>query len=521
MPRTLTIPSRKGSVHITRFLAARLDITVAGWYQPKMIQEALKKHAHDEPPLLQPAAAVHLLGICGTGMASLAGMFHERGFRVSGSDQAMYPPMSDFLADMGIKVSEGYRPGNLYPLPDLAVVGNVIRRANPEAVELEKSGVPYVSMPEALNRYFIADKTRIVVGGTHGKTTLSSMIAWILYAEGRDPGFMIGGLPGNFRKNHRLGQGRFFVLEGDEYDTAYFDKRPKFLHYDPHIAVVTSCEFDHADIYENLDQIVKQFRAFMGLVPQDGCIVACGDDQRVREMIEDCRAPVQVYGFNGPVHWSAAEVTHSPNGIRATILNHDRRVAVGTLPLFGAHNLLNAVAAIAVAEHVGISPQRAMEALRAFQGVKRRQEILGEEHGMLVIDDFAHHPTAVEVTLAGVRSRFPDRRLVAVFEPRTNTSRRSFFQQHYASALMAADLVAVRSPRDVDKLPEWDRFDSERLAENLRSIGRKASAFADTEALLDFLSREVRTGDVVLVMSNGSFDKVGSRLLEILRERGT
>jgi UDP-N-acetylmuramate: L-alanyl-gamma-D-glutamyl-meso-diaminopimelate ligase len=486
-----------------------------------MMHKALKMENHSVTPLPETASAVHLLGICGTGMASLAGMFHERGFRVTGSDQAMYPPMSDFLAEMGIKVSEGYRAANLMPRPDLVVVGNVIRKTNPEAIELEKSGVPYVSMPEALNRFFINDKTRIVVGGTHGKTTLSSMIAWILFAEGKDPGFMIGGLPRNFRKNHRLGKGPFFVVEGDEYDTAYFDKRPKFLHYCPDIAVVTSCEFDHADIYENLEQIVKQFRAFTALVPPDGCIVACGDDPRVRKMIDGGRVPVQVYGFNGHADWSVEEMAHHAQGISATVMHRARRVARGTLPLIGSHNLLNAVAAIAVAERVGIEPQRAMDALAAFQGVKRRQEMLGEEQGILVIDDFAHHPTAVQVTVDGVRLRFPDRRLVAVFEPRTNTSRRSLFQKDYVSVLSGADAVVVRSPRDVDKLPEWDRFDSQRLVEDLRGRGTRAHAFSDTDAILEFLALEVRAGDVVLIMSNGSFDNLGSRLMASLEERAT
>ena len=504
-----------------RVTAPFLDITVLGWYQPTMMHEALKKDEHSEPPLPETAAAVHLLGICGTGMASLAGMFHERGYRVSGSDQAMYPPMSDFLAEMGISVREGYRATNLTPRPDLVVVGNVIRRTNPEAIEVEKAGVPYVSMPEALNRYFIGDKTRIVVGGTHGKTTLSSMIAWILFAEGKDPGFMIGGIPGNFLRNHRLGEGPFFVVEGDEYDTAYFDKRPKFLHYDPDIAVVTSCEFDHADIYESLDQIVEQFRAFAGMVPRDGCIIACGDDARVRNIIKGCEAPVQVYGFKGPVDWSADEVAYHAGGIAATIMHRDRSVARGTLPLTGSHNLLNAVAAIAVAARVGIQPQAAMDALTAFQGVKRRQEVLGEEQGILVIDDFAHHPTAVHVTVAGVRSRFPERRLIAVFEPRTNTSRRSLFQQQYVSVLLAAHVIVARSPRDVDKLPEGDRFDSFRLAEDLRGRGRSAQAFADTDAILDFLAQKLKAGDVVLIMSNGSFDNLGTRLMEALKERGT
>jgi UDP-N-acetylmuramate: L-alanyl-gamma-D-glutamyl-meso-diaminopimelate ligase len=486
-----------------------------------MMHEALKKQHHIQLPLPEAAIAVHLLGICGTGMASLAGMFHERGFRVTGSDQAMYPPMSDFLAEMGISVREGYQAANLLPLPDLVVVGNVIRRTNPEAIEVEKSGVPFVSMPEALSRFFINDKTRIVVGGTHGKTTVSSMIAWILFAEGKDPGFMIGGLPGNFRKNHRLGDGPFFVIEGDEYDTAYFDKRPKFLHYHPDIALVTSCEFDHADIYENLEQIEQQFRAFVQLVPQEGTIIACGDDPCVREIVKSCHVPVQLYGLQGQVDWSADEITYDTDGIYARIVRRGQAVASGKLPLIGAHNLLNAVAAIAATERAGIEPQAAMNSLAGFQGVKRRQEMLGEERGVLVIDDFAHHPTAVHVTIAGVRMRFPKRRLVAVFEPRTNTSRRSLFQQDYLSVLLSADEVVVRHPRDVDKIPEKDRFDAARLAQELCSKGASARAFTDTDAIHDYLVNEARAGDVILIMSNGSFDNLGKRLLESLKEPGT
>ncbi|MBI5572856.1 MAG: UDP-N-acetylmuramate:L-alanyl-gamma-D-glutamyl-meso-diaminopimelate ligase [Desulfomonile tiedjei] len=459
---------------------------------------------------------VHLLGICGTGMASLAGMFHERGFRVSGSDQAMYPPMSDFLAELGVTVHEGYSPDNLDPRPDLAVVGNVIRRTNPEAVALEQSGVPFESMPVALIRHFSGDKTRIVVAGTHGKTTLSAMITWILHHAGLDPGFMIGGLVRNFAKNYRLGTGPFFVIEGDEYDTAYFDKRPKLLHYQPSIAVITSCEFDHADIYASLDQIEAQLAAFAGLVPRDGFLLACGDDPRVRALVANAAVPATLYGFGKGSNWSASEVHDSPEGIRASIVRNGSPVASATLPVFGRHNVLNAVAAIAAAHRVGVPVEQAILALGSFRGVKRRQEIVGEARGILVIDDFAHHPTAVQVTCAAVRSRFPRRRLVAVFEPRTNTSRRAVFQTEYVSALLDADLVLVREPRDVGHLPPSDRFSSRRLADDLRARGKTARAFDETDGILDYLASQLTEGDVVLIMSNGSFDNLSTRLLETL-----
>jgi UDP-N-acetylmuramate: L-alanyl-gamma-D-glutamyl-meso-diaminopimelate ligase len=482
-----------------------------------MVERLSEKDNQNPEPALGPEAVVYLVGICGTGMASLAGMFHQSGYQVRGSDQAVYPPMSDFLEELGIQVAKGYDARNLDPLPDVAIVGNVIRRANPEAALLERSGVPCLSMPAALNRYFLNGKTRIVVAGTHGKTTLSAMIAWILFREGLDPGFMIGGLPKNFRKNHRLGRGPFFVIEGDEYDTAYFDKRPKFLHYRPDIGIMTSCEFDHADIYQDIEHIESQFRAFAKLVPRGGRLIACGDDPRVRSIAADSGLDVCLYGLGPDVEWSAAPVEEGPAGIRVKISQGLRQLAEGTLPVFGLHNVSNAVAAISVAESVGIPPQRALDALGSFEGVRRRQEILGEERGILVIDDFAHHPTAVEATASAVRSRFPTRRLVAVFEPRTNTSRRSFFQQRYVSALLPADLAVIRHPRDVQHIPESERFDSERLAADLRALGKSALAFEFTDGIVSFLSGHLKSDDVVLIMSNGNFDNIGRRLLEMLR----
>ncbi|AFM26455.1 UDP-N-acetylmuramate:L-alanyl-gamma-D-glutamyl-meso-diaminopimelate ligase [Desulfomonile tiedjei] len=475
-------------------------------------------YSHEIPRLISPPAHIHLMGICGTGMGSLAGMFHSKGYRVTGSDQAVYPPMSDFLRNLGIPIMEGYRASNLQPRPDLVIVGNVIRRTNPEAVELEKSGIPYVSMPLAVTHYFARDKTRIVVAGTHGKTTVTAMIAWILASAGRDPGFMIGGLPKNFGLNHRVTDGSVFVIEGDEYDTAYFDKRPKFLHYSPGIGVITSCEFDHADIYDNFDQIREQFRLFAGLIPKEGRLVAFVDDVNVRAIAEACRGPVVTYGFSSVVQWSVTDATPSDGGFSVVLTNHGMKVAAGRLAVIGMHNVLNAVAAVAACVQVGLDPQEALDSLASFQGVRRRQEILGEYRGITVIDDFAHHPTAVHVTCSGVKAAFPGRRLVAVFEPRTNTSRRAFFQNLYASAFSDADLVLIRTPRDVEDVPRSDRFDSERLARDLCTQGKEARAFGDTEEILHFLLSNLRQGDVVLIMSNGSFDDLCRNLQKSLQE---
>ncbi len=497
----------------------RVDIRVPGWYQLGSMSEAPDQQILCHTRSFTGPLRVHLMGICGTGMAALAGLFHARGDMVTGSDNGVYPPMSDFLHSLGIEVKQGYQAANLEPRPDLVVVGNVIRRNNPEAVALENSGITFISMPEALDRCFANQRTRIVVAGTHGKTTLSSMIAWTLYAEDLEPGFMIGGLPGNFGTNHRLGTGRFFVIEGDEYDTAYFDKQPKFLHYHPHIGIITSCEFDHADIYDSLEQIQRQFHAFAATIPRDGCLVACGDDPRVREIISGLDVPIRTYGRSPGVEWALSQAEDSPEGFRVAVLRHGRRVASGTLPIIGFHNTLNALAAVAAAESCGVDPQKAVDALGSFRGVKRRQEVLGEEAHIMVMDDFAHHPSAVKETCAAVRSRFPDRRVVAVFEPRTNTSRRSFFQQLYVPAFSDADLVVVREPRDVDGIPPADRFDSSRLASDLRAVGTDAHVCEETSGVLEYLEKSLRPADIVLVMSNGNFDNLAPRLLDALRGR--
>lgn len=483
------------------------------------MRESQEEPLSTDLPLLKPSAHVHLMGICGTGMAALAGLLMESGYRVTGSDQAVYPPMSDLLAELGADIMEGYRASNLDARPDLVIVGNVIRRVNPEAIALENSGIPFCSMPTAVRRYFGDNKTRIVVAGTHGKTTVTSMIAWILFQAGLDPGFLIGGIPNNFNRSYRLGGGRFFVIEGDEYDTAYFDKSPKFLHYDPDIAVITSCEFDHADIYSNVDQIQEQFEALASAAPSTGCIVAYGDDARVQEVVRRTKAPVRTYSLNSGMEWTVRHTDDRPEGISASFLRNGSEVASGILPVVGLHNLINATAAIAATERAGVDPRQAVTALGAFAGVKRRQEVLGQVGGIIVMDDFAHHPSAVKVTCEGVQRRFPNRRLVAVFEPRTNTSRRGIFQEQYVAALLGVGLAALREPRGVDELPESDRFSSRRLAADLQAQGTKALAFDDTDEILKYLARELQPEDVVLIMSNGSFDGIGPRLLQALKER--
>jgi len=459
---------------------------------------------------------IHLLGICGTGMAALAGILKEQGFRVTGSDEHVYPPMSILLEGLGIPIQNGYRPENLAPVPDLVVVGNVIRRDNPEAQAVLEKNLPRLSLPEALNRFLVGDRQSLVVAGTHGKTTTTALISWLLFALGLDPGFMVGGIAKNFQTNYRVGRGRYVVMEGDEYDTAFFDKRPKFVHFTPRAAVLTSIEFDHADIYPDLDRIIAAFETYLGTIAPGGRVLAWGDAPLVREVCGRSGAPVAFYGVGPDVTWQAAAIRPVPGGMGFTVLKEGVRWGEFFLPMVGEHNVLNALAALAALAEVGAEVSPLQKALPGFQGVKKRQEVAGEFQGVLVVEDFAHHPTAVAVTLAAVRQAYPQRRLVAAFEPRTNTSRRKIFQEPYARAFKDADLVLVREPPDLWKVEPEEQFSSRELVADLRASGREARFFPDTDALLADLLRTLRPGDVVLVMSNGDFNHLVTRLCEAL-----
>jgi UDP-N-acetylmuramate: L-alanyl-gamma-D-glutamyl-meso-diaminopimelate ligase len=461
---------------------------------------------------------IHLMGICGTGMASLAGMLQGLGHQVTGSDQNVYPPMSDFLRGLGIRVLEGYRAENLDPSPDLVIVGNVITRVNPEAVELSRRRIPYLSMPQALQHFAMRGKRNVVVCGTHGKTTTSSLIAWVLDRGKKDPGFMIGGIPLNYGKNFRVGGGLFFVIEGDEYDTAFFDKGPKFLHYGPKVAVLTSIEFDHADIYRDLDHVIESFRKLIRLIPPDGGLIANGDDPIVRAEAKGARCPVTLYGFGPDVAWRGGEVTYLDRETRLEIFRRGAKELTVETPLYGRHNLSNVLGAVVLAETLQIERPLLLEALRTFRGVKRRQEIKGEIGGVLVLDDFAHHPTAVRETIRAVRERFIGRRLLAVFEPRSNSSRRKVFQEAYAGAFDQADLILLPEPPMPEKTPPSDRFSSWDLARDLVKRGLEAVHCPSSEAVLTETLQRCRAGDVVLFMSNGAFDNLPERTLEAMRK---
>jgi UDP-N-acetylmuramate: L-alanyl-gamma-D-glutamyl-meso-diaminopimelate ligase len=457
---------------------------------------------------------IHLMGICGTGMGSLAGMLQEKGYRVTGSDQAVYPPISLFLEKLGIPVRLGYGPENLDPSPDLVIVGNVITRQNPEAQELIRRDLPCLSLPQAIAHFFLGGRKSLVITGTHGKTTTSALLASLLDQAGLSPGFMVGGILKGYERNYQVGSGPYFVIEGDEYDTAFFDKGPKFLHYRPYYAVLTSIEFDHADIYPDLKSIQQSFARFIDLLPKEGLLAVYGPDARIQEIIGRAACPVETYGPEGDWDWQVRNVRTHLSGSTFDVFRRGIFFRTFDSPLAGEHNALNTLALLPILSRLGLSPEVIAAGIPGFQGVHRRQEVRGVKAGVTVIDDFAHHPTAVRVTLQALRAQYRGRRMIAVFEPRTNTSRRSVFQSEYPRAFEGADRIIIREPPDLAKIPDSERFSSQKLVEDLRSLGRQADYYPDTDSILAFLEGELRDGDVVLIMSNGGFDNLHQRLLE-------
>ena len=459
---------------------------------------------------------IHLMGICGVGMASLAGILKERGYTVTGSDQNIYPPMSHFLENLSIPLMEGYDAKNLHPIPDLVVVGNVITKENPEAVELSRLGVFYLSLPQALRTFAMKGAKSIVICGTHGKTTTSALAAWTLENAGMDPGFMIGGIPNNFQRNFKLGGGPYFVIEGDEYDSAFFDKGPKFLHYSPWIAILTSIEFDHADIYRDMEHLLESFRKLIRLIPAKGLLIANGDDPVILEEIKKTKCRVITYGLSQGLDWTATDTLTREDFTTTKILKGNKEYMTLSSPLYGNHNISNLLSIVVLSDYLNMNARVFSEAMKRFTGIKRRQEIRGEKKGILILDDFAHHPTAVRETISAVKGKYGDHRLVAVFEPRSNSSRRNIFQERYAGSFDGADLIFIPEPSLMEKIPEADRFSSARLVDDLKERGLQAFYSPDTEHLLGAIIREALPGDVVLIMSNGSFDHLHDRLLEKL-----
>jgi UDP-N-acetylmuramate: L-alanyl-gamma-D-glutamyl-meso-diaminopimelate ligase len=462
---------------------------------------------------------IHLVGICGTGMASLAGLLSGLGFKVTGSDRSFYPPMSTFLNALNIPLFNGYQAENLDAGPDLVVVGNVVTRDNPEAVELARRCIPYLSFPQALAHFLLEKTKRIVICGTHGKTTTASLAAWLLTTAGFDPVCMIGGIPLNFDSGCRLGAGAYSVVEGDEYDTAFFDKGPKFLHYRPDIAVLTSVEFDHADIYQNMDHLRESFRKLIKIMPPGGLLIANGDDPEVRRLASTAPCRVVTYGFSEPCSVTASGISNRNGRTGFVAIKDGQTIKELFTPLYGMHNLSNLLAVTALSDALGISAETLALAFSTFRGVKRRQEMVGEPAGITVLDDFAHHPTAVGATIRAVEKKFEGRRLVAVFEPRSNSSRTKIFQEAYSKAFNDADLVFIPDPQNLEKIPPEERFSSVRLVQDLNAAGIEAVHSKNTGELLEMLSRSAKPGDVILLMSNGAFDDLPRRLVNTIENR--
>ena len=465
-----------------------------------------------------PAAGshIHLTAICGVGMASLAGLLKARGYRITGSDQNIYPPMSTYLADIGIHVLGGFRGEHLLPRPDLVVIGNAVSRDNPEAEAVLAQAIEYISFPHALGRFLIGARSSLVVAGTHGKTTTSALAAWVLTSAGLDPGFFVGGVPLNFGSGWNAGTGEHVVLEGDEYDTAFFDKGPKFLHYRPKHVILTSVEFDHADIYRDLAHVKSAFAKLVDIVPADGSLVVCSDYPEAVAVARAVKAPSTTYGESGD--WTATNIKFDQGRSLFEPCFKGRSEGLVEAAVIGRHNVKNALSVYIMGRNLGIAHNRLLDGFGTFKGVKRRQEVRGEKHGVLVMDDFAHHPTAVRETIDAVRAAYAGRRLWAIFEPRSNTSKRNVFEKEFAAALALADKTVVAGVYQPEKVPEGQRLSVDGLIDEINRVGGggRALTIADSAAIADYVARNSRAGDVLLVMSNGGFDGVHDKILQAL-----
>jgi len=465
----------------------------------------------------------HLIGICGTAMASLAGMLQASGHHVTGSDQNVYPPMSTMLESLGIIVMQGYSSHHLTPSPDCVVVGNAIPRGNPEVEETLNQRIVYRSQAEVVKGAFIRGRRSLVVAGTHGKTTTTSIAAWVMNQGRLNPSFLIGGVAQNFNTSFRVTNSEYFIIEGDEYDTAYFDKGPKFMHYLPELAIVNNIEFDHADIYADIAAVKLAFRRLMNLVPGNGRLIAGWDSPHVRDVVasmgQKLFTQLDTFGSSDDAKWQVRDVEYSRESSRFKVFCAGKDWGEFHTPLLGHFNLLNCLAVIVAADAWGIERKIIADALATFQNVRRRAEVKGEERGVTVIDDFAHHPTAVRETLRGIRDRYAGRRLIAVFEPRSWSSRLAVFQDEYAEAFSAADYVIIAKVFDSQKVTEKGRMlDTEKLVEDISQREKPALALSGAEQIIKHLLPHLRSADVVAIMSNGGFGGIHDKLLDALRE---
>ncbi len=464
----------------------------------------------------------HLIGICGTAMASLAGMLQSRGHEVTGSDQNVYPPMSTQLEALGIKILNGYKAENVDIGADITVVGNAISRGNPELEEVLNRKLLYRSQAEIVQEEFIRGSHSLVIAGTHGKTTTTSIAAWVCEVGGLDPGFLVGGIVQNFGASFRVTKGHHFVIEGDEYDTAYFDKKPKFMHYLPEIAIVNNIEFDHADIYDDLDDIKWEFSRLMNLVPGNGRLICGIDSPVVREVLAEMDGKlftnIETFGLSDDAKWQARYIDFTGDTTRFTVFKDGHNWGEFETHLIGEFNVRNCLAVIIAADAWGITKGKIQEAFHTFKSVKRRVEIRGVERGVTVIDDFAHHPTAVEETLKALRMKYDGHRLIAVFEPRTWSSRLAIFQEPYSKAFSYADYVIIAGVYNTSKASELGKvLDVDELVKDIELQGKPAMSFPDADAIIKHLTPELKEGDIVAIMSNGGFGGIHDKLLDVLK----
>ena len=454
----------------------------------------------------------HFIGICGTAMGSVAAALQNRGYTITGSDQNVYPPMSDFLIENDINVSVGHDENNIPDKVDLVVIGNAMSRGNIEVESVLNRKIPYTSLPELIKRYFLQGKRNIVITGTHGKTTTSSIIAHLLNDNGLNPNLMIGGIPLDIGKGGRFTESEFFVIEGDEYDTAFFDKRSKFVHYMPEIVVVNNIEFDHADIFNNIEEIKLSFKRMLNIVPENGIVFVNGDDNDALEVTENCRAPVIKVGANDNCDFKIENLNLESFNSSFSIKENSYK-----LPMDGEFNVRNAAMAIAVSDFLKIDQQNIIESVSKFSGIARRQELRGEEKNVKVIDDFGHHPTAIAATIGALKQRYPDSKIWAIFEPRSNTSRRNLLQSELEDSLSQADGVFISEVPNPEKVPDGELLDVESVIENLSSRGKEAFIGLSSDDIVNKLIPLTSSGDTIVVLSNGGFGGIHEKLLDALK----
>ena len=464
--------------------------------------------------MISEIRSVHFIGICGTAMASAAAALKEKGYTVTGSDQNVYPPMSTFLASRQIEVFNGYTDANLAHKPDLVVVGNAISRGNPEAEAVLAQKLRYCSLPELLKEFFMRGKRCLVVAGTHGKTTTTSLLTWVFEHAGLNPSFLIGGIPANLGQGARFTDSEWFIIEGDEYDTAFFDKRSKFIHYLPEVAIINNLEFDHADIFENLAAVQKTFSHFIRLIPRNGLLLANGDDHNLAPLLNVTFCPIKRFGLGGDYAVNAFNLRYGPTASEFEIPGFKFH-----LNLVGELNVRNALAVVGAAKHCGLTNKQIQSAFDTFKGIKRRMETRGIVGGITIIDDFGHHPTAIRETLAALRIKYPNEKIWAVFEPRSNTTRRNVFQKELADSFADANAVIVAQVARLELLAATERLDPAKLMQDIKADGKTAEYLPDADAIVSHLAKNAQGGEVICVFSNGGFGGIHEKLLATLGRR--